>query len=114
NAVCLEAAEQHATQAAAAFKTGMITEDGFLDALTRYQAIGKATAGKGTDAAQTLRIMREEAIRHPLNLYRAAMKRLEKAGVVIGKDGEIEALADIMLTVDKTVMADVISQPRWT
>jgi hypothetical protein len=42
------------------------------------------------------------------------MKRLEKAGVVIGKDGEIEALADIMLTVDKTVVADVISKPRWT
>jgi hypothetical protein len=114
NALFLEASEREAETAAAAFKAGTLSQDGFLDAVTRYQAIGKATAGKGTDAAQTLRIMREDAIQHPLKRYRAAMRDLEKAGVAVGKDGEMEALADIMLNVDKNVVAEVLSKPHWT
>lgn len=110
----LEAAQAQTTAAAQAFKDGKLSGDAFVNSLSHYEAVGKATSGKGTDAAQTLRIMREEAIQSPLKKYRQAAKQLEKMGVIGKTDGELSALADMILNVDKDVMAKILSKPRWT
>ena len=92
------------------------TDEEFANAWAQFMGIGKATSGKGTDAAQTLRIMREQLVAEPLKVYRATVKTMQKEGLTgdLTKDGEIAALRQLVQTLKPDELIRIANRPNWS